>query len=209
MVEAGVEAAGGAAGGRVPTLAMRGVSKTFPGVKALNDVQLKAWGGEVLALMGENGAGKSTLMKILSGAYQADAGRRDPDRRPAGGDQRPDRGQAARHRDHLPGAEPGAEPERGREHLSGRRDPSRGIDRPQGDVRRLPAGAGAAGRAVHARDHGRHALDRRAAAGRDRPRPARQVARSWCSTSRPPPCPRARPSACSRWSASCAARASR
>ena len=40
----------------------------------MNDVQLKAWGGEVLALMGENGAGKSTLMKILSGAYQADAG---------------------------------------------------------------------------------------------------------------------------------------
>ena len=53
---------------------MRNVSKTFPGVKALNNVQLKAWGGEVLALMGENGAGKSTLMKILSGAYQADAG---------------------------------------------------------------------------------------------------------------------------------------
>ena len=43
-------------------------------MKALNDVQLKAWGGEVLALMGENGAGKSTLMKILSGAYQADPG---------------------------------------------------------------------------------------------------------------------------------------
>ena len=59
---------------RVPTLEMRGISKTFPGVKALNDVQLKAWGGEVQALMGENGAGKSTLMKILSGAYQADAG---------------------------------------------------------------------------------------------------------------------------------------
>ena len=53
---------------------MRNVSKTFPGVKALNNVQLKAWGGEVLALMGENGAGKSTLMKILSGAYHADAG---------------------------------------------------------------------------------------------------------------------------------------
>jgi ribose transport system ATP-binding protein len=51
---------------RTPTLEMRNVSKTFPGVKALNNVQLKAWGGEVLALMGE--------MKILSGAYQADAG---------------------------------------------------------------------------------------------------------------------------------------
>ena len=57
-----------------PRLEMRGISKTFPGVKALNGVHLKAWGGEVLALMGENGAGKSTLMKILSGAYQADPG---------------------------------------------------------------------------------------------------------------------------------------
>jgi ribose transport system ATP-binding protein len=57
-----------------PRLEMRGISKTFPGVKALNGVQLKAWGGEVLALMGENGAGKSTLMKILSGAYHADPG---------------------------------------------------------------------------------------------------------------------------------------
>ncbi|MDP4021198.1 sugar ABC transporter ATP-binding protein [Methylobacterium sp. NEAU 140] len=62
------------ADGRVPRLEMRNVSKTFPGVKALNGVSLKAWGGEVLALMGENGAGKSTLMKILSGAHQPDAG---------------------------------------------------------------------------------------------------------------------------------------
>ena len=59
---------------RPPTLAMRSISKTFPGVKALSDVRLEAWSGEVLALMGENGAGKSTLMKILSGAYQADPG---------------------------------------------------------------------------------------------------------------------------------------
>ena len=57
-----------------PRLEMRGISKTFPGVRALNGVQIKAWGGEVLALMGENGAGKSTLMKVLSGAYQADPG---------------------------------------------------------------------------------------------------------------------------------------
>ena len=61
-------------GETAPILEMRNVSKTFPGVKALNNVALKAWGGEVLALMGENGAGKSTLMKILSGAYQADPG---------------------------------------------------------------------------------------------------------------------------------------
>jgi ribose transport system ATP-binding protein len=57
-----------------PALEMRGISKTFTGVRALRDVRLKAWGGEILALMGENGAGKSTLMKILSGAHRADPG---------------------------------------------------------------------------------------------------------------------------------------
>ncbi len=57
-----------------PVLAMKGISKTFPGVRALNDVQLTVYPGEVHALMGENGAGKSTLMKILSGAYTADPG---------------------------------------------------------------------------------------------------------------------------------------
>ena len=55
---------------RPPTLEMRGISKTFPGTKALNNVQLKAWGGEIQSLMGENGAGKSTLMKVLSGRLQ-------------------------------------------------------------------------------------------------------------------------------------------
>jgi ribose transport system ATP-binding protein len=58
----------------VPILEMRNISKTFPGVKALSNVQLTLYPGEVHALMGENGAGKSTLMKILSGAYQADPG---------------------------------------------------------------------------------------------------------------------------------------
>ena len=57
-----------------PILEMRGISKTFPGVKALSNVQLTVYAGEVHALMGENGAGKSTLMKTLSGAYQADPG---------------------------------------------------------------------------------------------------------------------------------------
>src|SRR4051794_14469559 len=55
-------------------LEVRGVSKTFPGVKALEDMHLDLRGGEVLALVGENGAGKSTLMKLLSGIYSADAG---------------------------------------------------------------------------------------------------------------------------------------
>ena len=58
----------------MPLLEMKNVSKFFPGVKALEDVKLKAYSGEVLALLGENGAGKSTLMKILSGVYHKDAG---------------------------------------------------------------------------------------------------------------------------------------
>ncbi|MBD3922603.1 ATP-binding cassette domain-containing protein [Paenibacillus sp. PR3] len=50
-------------------LEMRGITKTFPGVKALEDVNLKVKEGEIHALCGENGAGKSTLMKVLSGVY--------------------------------------------------------------------------------------------------------------------------------------------
>ena len=55
-------------------LTMRHVSKTFPGVRALDDIQFDLRRGEVHALVGENGAGKSTLIKILSGAHKADSG---------------------------------------------------------------------------------------------------------------------------------------
>ena len=55
-------------------LEMRGICKSFPGVRALAHVDLTLERGEVLGIVGENGAGKSTLMKVLAGAYRADEG---------------------------------------------------------------------------------------------------------------------------------------
>ncbi|MBO5682483.1 MAG: sugar ABC transporter ATP-binding protein, partial [Clostridia bacterium] len=55
-------------------LEMKNISKSFPGVRALDNVSLSVRGGSVHALMGENGAGKSTLMKCLFGIYSKDSG---------------------------------------------------------------------------------------------------------------------------------------
>lgn len=57
-----------------PSLTMTGIGKSFPGVRALNNVDFKLRRGEIHALMGENGAGKSTLVKVLTGVYSMDAG---------------------------------------------------------------------------------------------------------------------------------------
>ena len=67
---------------RVPLLALKGITKRFAGVTALDDVSLDLHGGEVHMLMGENGAGKSTLMKVLCGAYPSDGGRFEADGKP-------------------------------------------------------------------------------------------------------------------------------
>ena len=57
-----------------PVLSLRGISKSFPGVKALSGVQLDLYPGQVTALVGENGAGKSTIVKVLTGIYQPEQG---------------------------------------------------------------------------------------------------------------------------------------
>jgi len=65
-------------------VSMRGICKSFPGVKALDDASFKLRSGEVMALLGENGAGKSTLVKVLSGVYARDSGEMEIFGRPVG-----------------------------------------------------------------------------------------------------------------------------
>ena len=57
-----------------PLLSMSGITKSFPGVRALDGVDLEVQAGEVHCLLGQNGAGKSTLIKVLAGAHQPDDG---------------------------------------------------------------------------------------------------------------------------------------
>jgi D-xylose transport system ATP-binding protein len=71
--------AGPGAGHRVPLLQLRGISKRYGGVTALQDVDLDVAAGEVVGLVGDNGAGKSTLVKIVAGTERADAGEFDFD----------------------------------------------------------------------------------------------------------------------------------
>ncbi|MGL4621650.1 MAG: ATP-binding cassette domain-containing protein [Chroococcidiopsis sp.] len=76
MTEGSVSVAGqnGAAASQVPRLQLRGINKSFGGVRALNGVDFEVYAGEVVGLVGDNGAGKSTLIKTISGAYIPDEG---------------------------------------------------------------------------------------------------------------------------------------
>ena len=80
--------------GPAPLIELRGITKAFPGVVALNDVDLTIRSAEVHALTGENGSGKSTLARVINGSVQPDAGTINVDGRRAAG-QGPARGAAA------------------------------------------------------------------------------------------------------------------
>ena len=99
-----------------PILEMTGITKSFPGVKALEDVDFRLLPGEVHALLGENGAGKSTLLKVLTGVLQIDAGTIELKGR-AGALREPARGAARGDQRRLPGGQPLPEPLGGGEHL--------------------------------------------------------------------------------------------
>ena len=102
-----------------PILQMRGITKTFPGVKALQDVTLDVNRGEVHAICGENGAGKSTLMKVLSGVYPHNSFDGDIlfENEPCDFSSI-SRQREARHRHHPPGAGTEPVPVHRRKHLS-------------------------------------------------------------------------------------------
>ena len=82
---------------------MRGISVSFGGVHAVDNVDIDLYAGEVVGLVGGNGAGKSTLMKVLSGAQKPDSGELFVDGRKVVHPQ-PPRRQEVQHRDHLPDA---------------------------------------------------------------------------------------------------------
>ncbi|MBE3559082.1 MAG: sugar ABC transporter ATP-binding protein [Ktedonobacteraceae bacterium] len=71
---AGGQSAAGQPGQSVPRLLMRGISKSFGAVRALNKVDFEVYAGEVVGLVGDNGAGKSTLIKVIAGVGPADEG---------------------------------------------------------------------------------------------------------------------------------------
>ena len=115
-MESGRDDAVPAMNGTPPLLEARGISKTFLHVQALDDVDFRVDPGEVVALVGDNGAGKSTLMKILCGAYQADAGSIFVDGQPVT-IRSPHDAMALGHRRRLPGSGAGQSPRRRQQRL--------------------------------------------------------------------------------------------
>jgi ABC-type sugar transport system ATPase subunit len=101
-------------------LEMRGISRPFPGVRALDQVNLTVEKGEIHAICGENGAGKSTLMKVLSGVYPHGSydGEIRYDGQVAGAPRHP-RQRGAGHHHHPPGTGAGAASVDRREHVPG------------------------------------------------------------------------------------------
>ena len=115
------DTAGTAAPADQPLLQMRGIVKTFPGVRALDGVDLTVRPGEVHCLLGQNGAGKSTLIKVLAGAHRPDEGEITWLGEPIVA-RHPGRGDLAGDLHHLPGARPRRGSQRGREPLPGARE---------------------------------------------------------------------------------------
>ena len=156
--------------------------RMYAGVPAIEGVDFELRRGEIHALVGENGAGKSTLTKVMAGVVDADVGH-DADRRREVAPAHAARGARSRHRDGVPGDQPGADHDGGAEPLSRRRRNSS-----TGCAASTSPRSSSCSRCnfdVDPTAIGRPARRRQEADGRDRARRAAQRRRSSSSTSRP------------------------
>ena len=129
-----------------PILSVRGASKRFGGVQALQKVSFDLQAGEVLALAGDNGAGKSTLIKCISGVHAPDEGEIFYKGQPVAAGQ-PARGAQPRHRDDLSGPGAGRQSGRRRQRVSRARAAHPAPGHPAGDRPPAHAPGGARGAA--------------------------------------------------------------